>query len=75
MTNHPGDSYSFLQLAELREEHLERQSRHRQLVQDAPYRAGFRTLMARVLRMTAARVDRSCATTETQPAPRYQRAP
>lgn len=75
MTNHPGDYHSVLQLAQRRERHLERQSKHRQLVQEAPYRAGFRSLMARALRTTADRVDRPRTGTDPQPAPRYQRAP
>ena len=75
MTNHPGDYHSFLQLAQLREDQLERRSQHRQLIQDAPYRAGFRSLMARLLRTTADRVDRPRPTSEAQATPRYQRLP
>ena len=75
MTNHPGDYHSFLQLARLREDRLERQGKHRQLVEDAPYRAGFRALAARMLRKAADRVDRPRTATDPSPAPRYHRAP
>ena len=57
MTNHPGDHYSFLQLARLREEQLERKSKHRALVQQAPYRPGLRAAIAGFLRSTADRVE------------------
>ncbi|MEX0782679.1 MAG: hypothetical protein WD557_08515 [Dehalococcoidia bacterium] len=73
MTNHPGDTYSFLQLARLREEQLERKSKHRALVQQAPYRPGLRAAIAGVLRSTADRVE-TPRTAET-PARRYQRVP
>lgn len=75
MTNHPGDYHSFLQLARLREDHVYRQIKHRQFVEDAPYRAGFRALAAGVLRKTADRVDRPHTTTDPNRPPRYQRAP
>ena len=57
MTNHPGDHYSFLQLARLREEQLERKSKHRALVAQAPHRPGMRTAIAGFLRSTADRVE------------------
>ena len=75
MTNHPGDYYSFLQLAQRRAEHLERQSEYRQLVQEAPYRAGLRAFTTRLLRTRAHRVDRSPTAPDTAPEVRYQRAP
>ena len=75
MTNHPGDYNSFLQLARLREEDLERQRKHHDLVQGAPYRPGFRAAVASILRSAADRMDRRPAQPEYRPARRYQRAP
>ncbi len=75
MTNHPGDTYSFLQLARLREEHLERMSRHHDLVKQAPYRPGLRASIAGFLRSTADRLEARPTTTDAPPTRRYQRAP
>jgi hypothetical protein len=72
MTNHPGDHYSFLQLARLREEQLERKSKHRALVAQAPHRPGMRTAIAGLLRSTADRVE-APRTSESR-ARHYQRA-
>jgi hypothetical protein len=73
MTNHPGDHYSFLTLARLREEQLERKSKQRALVQQAPYRPGLRAAIAGFLRSTADRLE--APRTAELPARRYQRAP
>jgi hypothetical protein len=62
MTNHPGDHYSFLELARLREAQLERKSQHRALVQQAPYRPGLRAGIAGLLRSAADRLEAPRAT-------------
>ena len=73
MTNHPGDQYSFLELARLREQQLERKSRHRDLVRQAPHQPGVRATIAGFLRSAADRLE---APRTTEPTARhFQRAP
>ena len=75
MTNHPGDYHSFLHLAQLREDHLERKSKQRDLLAAAGYRPGIRASFAGFLRSIADRVEARPAHAEPTPARRYQRAP
>ena len=75
MTNHPGDHYSFLTLARLREEELQRKGRRHDLLKQAPYRPGLRAAVAAILRRTADRVDTRSTTTDLPAQRRYQRAP
>jgi hypothetical protein len=74
MTNHPGDYYSFLTLARLREQELERKGRRHDLLVQAASRAGLRASIAGFLRRTADRVDARAAS-ELPATRRYQRAP
>lgn len=75
MTNHPGDYYSFLQLARLREEELARKGRHHDLLAQAPRRPGVRATFAGFLRSAADRVEAHPISSDTPRAHRYQRAP
>ena len=76
MTNHPGDHHSFLQLAQLREEDLERKSKQRSMVIGAGYHTGaVRPAIARFLRSVADRLEPKRTSEDRQPRPRYQRAP
>jgi hypothetical protein len=75
MTNHPGDYNSFLRLAQLREEQLERNQRRHHLAQQAPYRPGLRGNVASFLRSIADRVEARPAQPDVTQARRYQRAP
>ncbi len=75
MTNHPGDYHSFLHLHRLREEELERRSRHHDLLAQAPYRPGLRASVAGFLRHAADRLDARPTDTDIARARRYQRAP
>jgi hypothetical protein len=75
MTNHPGDYHSFLHLAQLREEQLERKSRHHHLLTESGYHFGVRARFAGLLRSMADRVESRTPVADQPPAPRYQRAP
>ena len=73
--NHPGDYHSFLHLAQLRDEHLERKSRQHHLLTQSGYRFGARARVAGFLRSIADRVESRTPATDHPQAPRYQRAP